>query len=468
MREGPTAPAMSEALSGPARGHVLARGWGLYLLLVAVLVAFVAPSEMSRSQVVYVDLLNVAAVAVFMVAVLIYRIPVKLHFALPVLLILAGTAFAFTNATSVMGCALVVAKEAYLYIWFLVLVTLMRARGDLKGIRFVWLWTALLIALVVVVQVVGRSGFSPGDLFNREVGREKGTFANENMFVDYLMFSIFILLGFAGQVRWLFLVPSLVVLLVAVLTTKSNGGLVSLVAGLMTWVLVLVWARTVRRARLVGGLAFGLAVAVVAVWFLAESGLGYRLIGRGAQRVVERMEMSADTRGIIRQKLVENWMRTPMGIGPGGSAFDGLPTGGVVHEDPRGFKAKLVYRRLRPHNDYLGYLVERGPLALLGLLLCMGQAFAMVLRSRRRLSNLVGGARAGDALWAAFLGALVATSVHSLVIDKLHFRHFWLFLAILTAMTSCEATVKRTAFAPASRRAPDPADEASLAPEPQG
>jgi len=465
VREGPTAPAMSEALSGPARGHVLARGWGLYLLLVAVLVAFVAPSEMSRSQVVYVDLLNVAAVAVFMVAVLIYRIPVKLHFALPVLLILAGSAFAFTNATSVMGCALVVAKEAYIYVWFLVLVTLMSARGDLKGIRLVWLWTALLIALVVTVQVVSRSGFSPGNLFDREVGREKGTFANENMFVDYLMFSIFILLGFAGQVRWLFLAPSLVLLLLAVLTTKSNGGLVSLVAGLMTWVLVLVWARTVRRARLVGGLAFGLAVAVVAVWLLAESGLG---IGRGAQHVVERMEMSADTRGSIRQKLVENWMRTPMGIGPGGSAFDGLPSGDVVHEDPRGFKPKLVYRRLRPHNDYLGYLVERGPLGLLGLLLCIWQAFAMVVRSRRRLSNLVGGARAGDALWAAFLGALVATSVHSLVIDKLHFRHFWLFLAILTAMTSYEGTVKRTAFAPASRRAPDPADEASLAPEPQG
>ena len=92
----------------------------------------------------------------------------------------------------------------------------------------------------------------------------------------------------------------------------------------------------------------------------------------------------------------------------------------------------------------------------------------MVLGSRRRLNGLVGNTRAGGALWAAFLGALVATSIHSLVIEKLHFRHFWLFLAILTAMTSYEGTVKRTAFAPASRRAPDPADEASLAPEPQG
>jgi hypothetical protein len=68
------------------------------------------------------------------------------------------------------------------------------------------------------------------------------------------------------------------------------------------------------------------------------------------------------------------------------------------------------------------------------------------------------------ALWAAFLGALVATSIHSLVIEKLHFRHFWLCLAILTAMTAKEAAAGRAADAPAPRHAPDPASEVGIAP----
>jgi O-antigen ligase len=456
---------MSEALSGPAERHLLARGWGLYLLVAAVLVAFVAPEATSQTQVVYIDPLNAAAVAVFLVAILVYRIPVRLHFALPILLILTGTAFAFTNSPSVISSVLVIVKEAYLYIWFLVLVTLMCARGDLKGIRLVWLWTALLIALVVVVQVVSRPGFSAGDLFIRWAGREKGTFANENMFVDYLMFSVFILLGFAGQVRWWFFASSLALLSVAVLTTKSNGGLVSLLTGFMTWVLALAWAQSVRWARLVGGLAFGLAVVAVAVWFLAESGLGYGPIkARGAQNLLGPMGKSAEIRGRIRQGLLEGWMHTPMGVGPGSIAVGGMRIGGP-EKDPGGFTGKQDRRRAWPHNDYLSYLVERGPVALLGLLLCIGQAFGMVLRSRQRLSNLVGSARAGNALWAAFLGALTATSVHSLVIDKVHFRHFWLFLAILTAMTSVETTVKRTAVAPISPRTPDPASEAGIATE---
>jgi hypothetical protein len=37
-------------------------------------------------------------------------------------------------------------------------------------------------------------------------------------------------------------------------------------------------------------------------------------------------------------------------------------------------------------------------------------------------------------VWAAFLGALAASSMHSLVIEKLHFRHFWLLLALITTM----------------------------------
>jgi len=277
VREGPTAPAMSEALSGPARGHVLARGWGLYLLLVAVLVAFVAPPvtinqavNPEPSQVVPSDWLNAAALAVFMFSALAYRIPIRIYFALPVLLMLVGSVMAVANSVSVATSVMTLVKDAYLYFWFLVLVVLMRPRGDLRAVRLAWLWTSVLIALYVVIQTIGTGGFSPGDLLDRARGRAAGTFLNPNMFVDYLMFGVFILLGLAGQIRWRYLSPALLLLLLAVLMTKSNGGLVSVIAGLMAWAAALTLAPGGALTRLAGALALGLAVVAVTTWSVTE------------------------------------------------------------------------------------------------------------------------------------------------------------------------------------------------------
>jgi len=91
-------------------------------------------------------------------------------------------------------------------------------------------------------------------------------------------------------------------------------------------------------------------------------------------------------------------------------------------------------RSKEAHSDYLAYALERGPFGLVGLLLWIGQGFAMVSGARRRLGLRAGGSEKGDGLWAAFLGPLAGTAVHSTVIEKLHFRHYWLFLAIACAM----------------------------------
>jgi O-antigen ligase len=446
---------------------VLSRGWGLYLLVVAALVAFVAPRDLSQvasmeaSQVVPSDWLNAAALGVFVFAVLAYRIPLRVYFALPVLIMLVGSVIAVPNSVSVATSVMTLVKDAYLYFWFLVLVVLMRPRGDLKAIRHAWLWTSVLIALFVVIQTLGTPGFSPMDLIDRERGRAVGTFSNPNMFVDYLMFSVFILLGFMGQLRWRYLAPALLLLLLAAVMTKSNGGLISVIAGLVVWAVALAWTRGLLLLRLTGALALGLAVVTLTVWSLGEWGVGRHIAGGGAaQSVVGTLSRSSESREHIWRRLVESYQRSPLGIGPGGSADQRLSIG--QRERAGSSMAKEA------HDDYLAYAVERGPLGILGLLLCTGQVFAMVLGARRRLSDLVGSSRAGGALWAAFLGALVGTSVHSLVIEKLHFRHFWLYMAILTAMTAKEAAAERVADAPTPRCAPDPASAVGIAPELQG
>ena len=155
------------------------------------------------------------------------------------------------------------------------------------------------------------------------------------------------------------------------------------------------------------------------------------------------MGHSGEAREQIWHRLVQTYQHTPMGIGPKNSSEQTVAIG--ERERPNSYRSKEA------HDDYLAFAIERGPLGLAGLLLGTWQVTAMVMRGRKQLDRRLGSAVAGGALWAAFLGALAASSLHSLVIEKLHFRHFWLFLAILTTMCAEAAP----ASAPAARAEPE-------------
>jgi hypothetical protein len=67
--------------------------------------------------------------------------------------------------------------------------------------------------------------------------------------------------------------------------------------------------------------------------------------------------------------------------------------------------------------------------------------------------------RGTGALVAALAGALACSAVHSLTIERLHFRHFWLLLAIVCALaeTTRAARVRPAADAsPEQARPPEP------------
>src|SRR6185295_7819658 len=78
------------------------------------------------------------------------------------------------------------------------------------------------------------------------------------------------------------------------------------------------------------------------------------------------------------------------------------------------------------HNDYLGMLVERGPLGLLGwcsLLLAMWLLVA-------RLGQAPGPA---PLAWLPLHGLVAAVAMHAFVVELFHFRHLWLAFALVTA-----------------------------------
>jgi len=183
----------------------------------------------------------------------------------------------------------------------------------------------------------------------------------------------------------------------------------------------------------------------IGVWIGSEYGLGGRVVAALSEHTFAgRMEHSTASRAHIWDQLQVAYAHSPLGIGPGNSSS--LTMGIADRERPDSYRSKEA------HSDYLAYAIERGPLGLIGLLAFMiglcGQV-AVYWRGARRARG--GGTSRRARLWAAAMLAVIASSaVHSLVIEKFHFRHYWVFFALV-----CASAIVSTA------RASAPATEAA-------
>jgi hypothetical protein len=372
-------------------GAFAGRGWRAYLVAAALLLPFALPS--GPAQLAALDLVNLGALAVFAAVVMLRRVPVVVPFAVPLIVIGAASLLAVTNARSVGASALSLAQDAYLVAWFVLLVAVMSRQGNLRPVALAWVVVSDLAALVCIAQAA-QAGAFPGQLLSAEGFRPAGTFYGANM-------------------------ASIALLVVALLVTKSNGSLIALVIGLAASGIV--WAMRGEGARLrrLGGLALLAAVVVLGSFAAIEWGaLGdARRIGEAG--MLGRMEKSSTSRQAIWSQLAGRLVRNPLGIGPGNSVHQSVAIGYRV-------RPSASFQSKEAHSDYIAYAVERGPLGLVGHLLWVAAGLALVLGGRGPAPRL-------EWLRAAFAGGLVATAVHSAVIEKLHFRHYWLFLALACA-----------------------------------
>jgi hypothetical protein len=307
---------------------------------------------------------------------------------------------------------------------------LRRRGGDARDLRIAWVVVTNLVAVMCIAQAMGFHQGFPHTLLSPKGDRTFGPLYNPNMCADFLVLSAFVMLGLRRQAPGWLLGPSAALWLVAFLSTKSNGGLVGLVSGLVAWAVCRSWlAGRVSRYRLFGVAALGAAALLVVGWAAAGWGVGGELFqGVGKESYLARMSHSGEERGHIWQRLEESYRQYPLGIGPANSTTQPLD---VSQQERAG-----VFVSKEPHSDYIGYAIERGPIAFFALLVLTWQAIAWVLRGRRALEMRTGDRAAAGILLAALLGGLVASSVHSIVIEKLHFRHFWVFLAMAVALCS--------------------------------
>ncbi len=404
-------------------------GWGLYLVLLVCLVPVVVPSGPARTAI--VDALIVPGLGAFAVLVLTKREVVDVPFLVPVMLMSLGSMIAVVNAVSPAASFLTMSQDAYLYLWFIMLVHLLRRR-DLDGIGVAWAWAANAVAALGIVWVVTEGHLSALDLIKPTGRRAYGTFYDPNMFASYLVMSLFIVLGLGRRIGRLLRWGSISLLAVALVATKSNGGMLSLVASLAVWALVRAWTRRTSPVALAAAGLIVASVLLTGLWLIVGLGVGgSQLEAIQRQSFLARASHSSEGRFKIWQNLQRTYAKSPLGIGPGNSRWQ------TVSVEDRMRPDSMVQKEA--HNDYLAYAIERGPLALLGLLALLAQAYWKLAQAwRRRAHPRARGSSVGP-LVASAAGALVAASIHALTIEVFHFRHFWMLLAIVCAIEGVPA-----------------------------
>lgn len=399
-------------------------GWGLYLWLLIGLIPVVVPNGPARTAI--VDLLIVLGLGAFSVTWLAKRERIHVPFFGPVLAMSVGSILAVVNAVSPAASFVAMAQDAYLYLWFIMVVHLLRRR-DLGDIRVTWVWVASAIAVLAIVSLVTEAHLSMIDMVRPTGRRAFGTFYDPNMFASYLVMSLFILISLGDRMGRMLRWGACGLLMLALLATKSNGGMLSLVGGLAVWGVVRGWTRSVSPMGVAAGGLIAVSVVLVGVWLVLGLGVGSsQLESLERESFLARASHSSEGRFKIWGQLQHTYAKTPLGIGPGNSRWTTMSVEARVRKD--GLTSKEA------HNDYLAYAIERGPLALLGLLAMLAQAFAKLAGAWRRRAEAGARGSSTGPLVAGLAGALTAACIHALTIEVLHYRHFWMLLAIVCSV----------------------------------
>jgi O-antigen ligase len=408
-----------------------------FLVICALLSPVVVPSGPGQTAV--LDVVNLFAIIAFAMFVAgPGRQGLRVPLGMPVGLVAVGSVLACAWAPSLSLAALAMAQDVYLYIWFIVLVNLVRTRRELRLVRVAWVWAAVLVSLGAVAQLLIATGGSLGSLLGSRGVRPGSTLYNPNMLADYLMMSVFVTLSLAADLKRMPLLTALGIQGFALLATKSNGGMIAFAGGAAAWVLAMVMTGpSQRRGAVLAAIVLAVGLGGALFWVGSEYGLADRAVATLSEHTfVGRMEHSGESRMKIWDQLEQSYARSPLGIGPGNSAS--LTLGIADRERPDSYRSKEA------HSDYLSFAIERGPLGIVGLFVLFFVLFSQVAVFWRRARRSSGAASRRARLWtAAMIAVLAGSAVHSLVIEKLHFRHYWLFLALVSASALMSADRER-------------------------
>ena len=398
-----------------------------HVIMGAILLLLPVLSVQGPGHTTPMDAISVVFVGVYWTHLLLRHERMTFPLLIPFWLILLGSCCGFYVAHDRARAVLEVSKELYSYVWFISVAHFMSRRCDIARVAGMWVVVASVLALLMSADA--QAGLLGGMFAARH--RAAGTFLNPNMAGSYLVMAFFLAwaLGAAGRRRFYLALPALVAGCIA---TASNGTAMSLAAGAMV-AGVLMSGRRLNQLIGVGCIVGAVAVGGIGAGYerLLKSSMDQ--VSQGKRDAIGGTAMEgASERFPLWLDAADSLRRVPTGVGPGNFNRQGGSISGDFHG---------------AHNTYVGMLVERGPLGLIGWLAILGSVAVLVSRMRAAVAS-------GVRLLAVepLFGALAALAVHSVVMEMFHFRHVWMLIAVMCA-AGAQASAQASTLVSARRAA---------------
>jgi O-antigen ligase len=247
------------------------------------------------------------------------------------------------------------------------------------------------------------------------------TFGDPNICANYIVISIMIIWASQCPRRRPYRVGAYALLLAALATTGSNGGIVSLVVGVAVAALLGVYRRSgvVPAATILAFLSLGSYLVAVNVNFTSIQAKAQASryafirdgIGRGQTSVAQRSSILSES-------------------------FELYRSGGALGAGPVSTKTRLQAQQApfvkEAHDDYVAALTERGVLGFVGIVLLVGAIAGRALSTLRRRAS---GHASALVRPNAIVGAIAGTFVTMAVVELLHARHVWTLFAFVAAVS---------------------------------
>ena len=323
-----------------------------------------------------------------------------------------GALFAWNPLVSI----LFITKEIYLYVWFVTLVSVFASLepGLVRRLLLVWLVVAVLHGILLVAEFALPNFYrfmlsflgSIGIVWSRFIGRPAG------LFEDPVWAALFQMMGFlplllVGLRRELSLLLG-IVLLLSILATASLGPFTAVLGASLVAVLLLL----LMGGRLRSLVWLATVLTIAAGLFLFILSLFPDVQARLQHLTVDRADHTAGERLLLWE---------------GGSDIL-FSADSILGVGPDNFRDPVENKTL--HNDTLEFIVERGVIGLLGLVLLSCEALNSAIRI---LLNQIKSRDTALPSGIVFLAMLVAVYLESNTHQVFHFRAVWLGLALLEA-----------------------------------
>ncbi len=417
-RPAPTSPRKLRARSEsrPFHGERLAVGATAAAVAMLPLLVPGGPSNSAPE-----DLLIVVAIGAVLFWTSLSEQRLRFPYIVPMTLFVVGGAIGALRGPVPRTGGLALLQDILLLLWCWAIVNVASSPRRLDTVIRAWAYSAIGWASVLLLGVATGNRALTGQSGSEGV-RTALTFVDPNIAANYFFISFMVIWACQRPRKRNRRLLAYAVLLAAIFTTGSSGGLVSLGIGAGVTGLFIAY-RKHGAAAAISAAAFG-AVAVFAVhsWVSMSSIQSAAANSRWAyiRDGLGRGEQSSESRQAIFREST--------------ALFD---TSGAFGAGPVSTKSRLRNEQApvvkEAHDDYVAALLERGVVGFAGLLLLFGVLLVRsASSSTRQLADGLGRVVPNpQALAGAVAGLLFASSVY----EVLHMRHVWTLFALVAAVS---------------------------------